>query len=106
MWLYFNKNKNIVIKWFLQSLRLSQKALSETAPGKIVNLLSNDVSRFDIISVVLHPLWTSPLMTIVASYILWQRTGWAGMIGLVVVFLIVPIQSKVFVEFSTEFKHN
>lgn len=77
-----------------QALRLSQKSLIETSPGKIVNLLSNDVSRFELISLVVHPLWASPLLTIVATYILWQETQWAGMIGLATIFLIVSIQSK------------
>lgn len=86
--------------FFFQSLQLSQSAMSETAPGKLANLLSNDVSRFEIVSVVLHPLWTSPLMTIVATYILWCQTRWSGMIGLMIVFLIVPLQS------NCEFFHN
>lgn len=73
---------------------MSQRALANTAPGKLVNLLSNDVSRFDIISVVMHPLWASPLMTIIAAYILWIEIRWAGMIGIAIVFLIVPIQSN------------
>lgn len=77
-----------------QSLQLSQSALSETAPGKLANLLSNDVSRFDIISVVMHPLWASPIMTVIAGYILWREIRWAGMIGIAIVFLIVPIQSN------------
>lgn len=76
-----------------QSLQLSQRALSDTAPGKLVNLLSNDVNRFDIISVVMHPLWTSPIMTIIAGFILWNEIRFAGMIGMAIVFLIVPIQS-------------
>lgn len=76
-----------------QSLQLSQRALSDTAPGKLVNLLSNDVNRFDIISVVMHPLWTSPIMTIIAGFILWNEIHFAGMIGMAIVFLIVPIQS-------------
>lgn len=78
----------------LKALRLSQKSLSETAPAKLVNLLSNDVNRFDIFSVVMHPLWTSPLMTIIAAYILWNEIRWAGMIGIAIIFLIVPIQSN------------
>lgn len=76
-----------------QSLQLSQRALSDTAPGKLVNLLSNDVNRFDIVSVVMHPLWTSPIMTIIAGFILWNEIRFAGMIGMAIVFLIVPIQS-------------
>lgn len=93
-WEFIVTNYLIVILYVFQSLQLSQRALSETAPGKLANLLSNDVNRFEIVSLVIHPLWTSPLMTIVATYILWQETRWAGMIGLLIVFLIVPIQSK------------
>lgn len=84
---------------FNQSLQLSQTALSDTAPGKLVNLLSNDVNRFEIASIFVHPMWSSLVMTSVATYILWIETRWAGMFGLLIVFLIVPIQSK-FVLYS------
>lgn len=79
-----------------QSLQLSQTALSDTAPGKLVNLLSNDVNRFEIASIFVHPMWTSLVMTSIAIYILWIETQWAGMFGLIIVFLIVPIQSELF----------
>lgn len=74
-------------------MRLSQKSLIESAPGKLVNLLSNDVSRFDVVAMVLHPLWTSPLMTIIAAYILWREIRWAGVVGMTIIFLVVPLQS-------------
>lgn len=32
-------------------------------------------------------------MTIAAAYILWQEIRWAAIIGMAIVFLIVPIQS-------------
>lgn len=77
-----------------QSLQLSQRALSETAPGKLVNLLSNDVNRFDVLSVVMHSWWTSPLMAIGGTYILWTEIGWSGIIGIAIVFIVVVIQSN------------
>lgn len=82
-----------------QSLQLSQRALYDTSPGKLVNLLSNDVSRFDIVSVVMHSLWASPFFTVFATYILWNEVRWAGVLGIAIVFLIVPIQSNVYCVF-------
>lgn len=79
---------------YRKALRLSQTALGQTAPGKVVNLLSNDVNRFDIVSLFLNAMWTGPLMTLIAGYLLWVEVGWAGMIGIAVVFVVVPIQSK------------
>lgn len=78
----------------LQALRLSQTALGDTAPGKVVNLLSNDVNRFDIVSMFLHAMWTAPLMALIVGYLLWVEVRWAGMIGIVIVFIVVPIQSE------------
>lgn len=73
---------------------MSQKSLRETAPGKLVNLLSNDVNRFDTVA-GMHQLWTAPLATIVGGYILWAEIRWAGMIGIVVVFLFAVFQSMI-----------
>lgn len=50
---------------YRKSLRLSSTALGDTAPGKIVNLLSNDVSRFDVVSVFIHSLWLAQRYSIV-----------------------------------------
>lgn len=42
----------------------------------------------------MHYLWVSPIMTIIATYILWREAEWAGILGLFTILLIVPIQSK------------
>lgn len=77
-----------------QALRLSHAELENTSPGKVVNLLSNDVYRFDAMSMFLNALWTAPLLVIAVGYLLWIEVQWAGMFGLLVVFIIVPIQSN------------
>ncbi|KAJ6642102.1 ATP-binding cassette subfamily C member 4 [Pseudolycoriella hygida] len=75
---------------YRKALKLSQTALRETAA---INLLSNDVSRFDLLSFLLHSMWTAPIMTLIIGYFLWLQARWAGMIGIAVVFIVVPIQS-------------
>lgn len=70
-----------------------------------MNLLSNDVYRFDTMSMFLNAMWTAPLLVVTVGYLLWIEIRWAGMFGLLVVFIIVPIQSytgKLSVKFRNQ----
>lgn len=78
---------------YRKSLKLSNSALGDTAPGKVVNLLSNDVSRFDIVTIFLNSMWSAPLLTIIVGIFLWREVQWAGIVGILIVFIVVPIQS-------------
>ncbi|XP_051166278.1 ATP-binding cassette sub-family C member 4-like [Leptopilina boulardi] len=78
---------------YRKALKLSKTALGETAPGKIVNLVANDVSRFDLLSIVIHYMWSAPLSALIIGYFLYIQAGYAGLIGIAVVFVVVPIQS-------------
>lgn len=82
---------NLIYK---KSLRLSQTALCGTSPGQLVNLLSNDVSRFDVCAVLLNAVWGAPLITSIAAIMLWKESGWAGMVGFIIIFIVVPIMSE------------
>lgn len=73
---------------------MSQTALGETAPGKVVNLLSNDVNRFEFATLFLNVMWTGPLTAIAVGILLWYEIGWAGVVGIVVIMIVVPIQSE------------
>ncbi|XP_058800144.1 ATP-binding cassette sub-family C member 4-like isoform X2 [Phymastichus coffea] len=77
---------------YRKALRLSKAALGETAPGKIVNLVASDVTRFETIFVCLHHMWSAPLSTIIITILLYIEIGWSALIGTSIVFLIVPIQ--------------
>lgn len=59
-----------------------------------MNLLSNDVNRFELVVIFLNYLWTAPLLTLIIGVLLWIETGMAGLIGVAVIFVIVPIQSE------------
>lgn len=76
-------------------MKLSQTALGETETGKVVNLLSNDVNRFDLVTMFLNSMWTAPLLSIIVGILLYIEIGIAGIIGIVIVFIVVPIQSKI-----------
>ncbi|KAK4880096.1 hypothetical protein RN001_008242 [Aquatica leii] len=78
---------------YRKALRLSKTALGETASGKVVNLLSNDVSRFDVVSIFIHHMWIAPTTSLIVTYFLWTEASYAGLIGMIPVFLIAPLQS-------------
>ncbi|KAL0104953.1 hypothetical protein PUN28_016533 [Cardiocondyla obscurior] len=78
---------------YRKALRLSKTALGETAPGKVVNLVANDVNRFDLVTIFIHHMWSAPLSALIVGYILYQEVGYAGLIGIAAVFVVVPLQS-------------
>lgn len=45
-------------------MKLSKKSVANTSAGYIVNLLSNDVSRFDYALAMVHYIWLLPIQVI------------------------------------------
>lgn len=80
--------------FYRKALRLSQTALGETAPGKMVNLLSNDVNRFVMASAYINFIWTAPLTTICVAILLVREIGYSALIGIGMIGIVVPIQSE------------
>lgn len=71
---------------------MSKTALGETTVGQVVNLLSNDVNRFDVIVIFLNYLWMGPLQTIIVTYFLWREIGASSIIGVAILLLLIPLQ--------------
>lgn len=76
-----------------QTLRLSQAALGKTTVGQAVNLMANDVNRFDAGIVYMHFLWIGPITTVIVTYFLWLEVGAAALVGVAALLASVPIQS-------------
>ncbi|XP_047534615.1 uncharacterized protein LOC125069235 [Vanessa atalanta] len=75
-------------------LRMNQVSISEVAAGKLVNILSNDVARFDMAFMFLHYLWLVPVQLAIVLYFLYGAGGYAPYVGLFgVVLLVLPIQA-------------
>jgi ATP-binding cassette, subfamily C (CFTR/MRP), member 4 len=79
----------------LQALRLSKSVSNDGVGGKIVNLLSNDVGRFDIALAFLHDLWKGPLEALLLGYFIYREIGVAGIIGMAFLLSFIPLQGKV-----------
>nr|CAD7590287.1 unnamed protein product [Timema genevievae] len=72
---------------YRKTLRLSRTALGQTEAGKMVNLLSNDVNRFEQLTYFLHYLWVLPIQTIIIISVIWQWVGVSAAIGVGTIFM-------------------
>lgn len=79
---------------YRKSLRLSRTALGETTIGQLVNLLSNDVSKFDQGFVICHYLWIAPLQAAAGTYMLYRAIGLSAFFGIAFLLMFFPLQSK------------
>ncbi|XP_072883234.1 ATP-binding cassette sub-family C member 4 isoform X1 [Hemitrygon akajei] len=78
---------------YRKALRLNNIALSKTTTGQIVNLLSNDVNKFDQVTIFLHFLWVGPLQAIAVVVLLWHEIGPSCLAGIAVLLILMPLQT-------------
>nr|XP_058898291.1 ATP-binding cassette sub-family C member 4 isoform X3 [Kogia breviceps] len=73
----------------------------KTTTGQIVNLLSNDVNRFDQVTIFLHFLWAGPLQALLVTILLWMEIGISCLAGMAVLIILLPLQSCIGKMFSS-----
>ncbi|XP_038065584.1 multidrug resistance-associated protein 4-like [Patiria miniata] len=77
---------------FRKALRLSNLALGETTIGQLVNILSNDVNRFDLAFRLLHYLWIAPLQLTIVVALAWREIGVSCLAGTSILIFMAPLQ--------------
>ncbi|KAF3706362.1 Multidrug resistance-associated protein 4 [Channa argus] len=78
---------------YKKALNLSSSAMGKTTTGQIVNLLSNDVNKFDDVTIFLHFLWVGPLQAAAVVGLLWVEIGPSCLAGMVVLMFLMPMQT-------------
>jgi ATP-binding cassette subfamily C (CFTR/MRP) protein 4 len=66
---------------YRRCLKLNKCSLEKTTAGQLVNLLSNDVNRFDTAFIFLHFLWIGPVELIVGIYYMDVTLGHTAVAG-------------------------
>uniref|UniRef100_A0A8C5FS48 Cystic fibrosis transmembrane conductance regulator n=1 Tax=Gadus morhua TaxID=8049 RepID=A0A8C5FS48_GADMO len=79
---------------FRKALCLSNSARGKTTTGQIVNLLSNDVSKFDDLTIFLHYLWVGPIQVAVVLALLWGEIGPSCLVGIALLIFLMPLQTQ------------
>ncbi|ORZ34461.1 P-loop containing nucleoside triphosphate hydrolase protein [Catenaria anguillulae PL171] len=85
----------IITAGFNKSLQLSNAARAgEWNTGKVVNVISTDTNRLDIVMPYLHQLWTCPLQVTIAMALMINYVGWPALVGFGFLICFVPLQSR------------
>ena len=79
---------------YQKSLRLLKSSAEEGQSGKIINLLSSDLAKFDIGLAFLHVIWKGPLQTIVFFIVIYNEIGIASVAGMAFLISFIPLQGK------------
>ncbi|KAB0797838.1 hypothetical protein PPYR_08831 [Photinus pyralis] len=90
---------------YRKALKLSRTALGETTVGQMVNLLSNDVNRFDSATLFAQYLVVGPLQAGLATYLMYREVGISAVIGVSASFLFIAGQF-VFAKFIAKLRNK
>ncbi|XP_073947056.1 probable multidrug resistance-associated protein lethal(2)03659 isoform X2 [Choristoneura fumiferana] len=77
---------------YRKALKVSIQAMSESGAGLVVNLMANDVNRFDTGPLFAHYLWIGPLETMLMTIYLYRELGAAAAYGALIIIAVVPFQ--------------
>ncbi|XP_036361692.1 multidrug resistance-associated protein 4 isoform X2 [Octopus sinensis] len=77
---------------YKKMLILDNASFNKTTTGQIVNLMSNDVNRFDQVLLYTHFFIIGPPQTVAIIIILWYILGPVCLLGFLVLIVIIPLQ--------------
>lgn len=79
---------------YKKALRLNRSVAVDGMNGQVINLMSNDVARFDPFISLLHDIWKGPLELCLMGYCIYREIGVYGLLGIGFLLCFLPIQSE------------
>lgn len=80
---------------YQKTLRLVKSSIEDGDHGKIINLLSNDLAKFDLVFYFIQEIWKGPIQALSFLVVIYLEVGWSGVIGLFFLLSFIPLQGKV-----------
>eukprot|EP01134_Creolimax_fragrantissima_P003514 CFRG3514T1 len=77
---------------FNKTLEMNHETLATTTTGHLVNMMSNDVTRFDQLCPFVHYTWIAPLELSVIAYLSYNEVGASCFVGIGILMLLLPFQ--------------
>lgn len=97
-----NCRTSLTVLVYKKILKLSKSSFESTSVGQVLNILANDLNRFDELGHVMVYIVIAPIQSIIVLYIISQYLGLACIGGMIILFLFIPLQGlmgKLFNQF-------
>ncbi|XP_058443653.1 ATP-binding cassette sub-family C member 4-like [Malaya genurostris] len=79
---------------YQKSMKLTNSAKGTGGvSGVIINLMSNDVDRFEMALYLIHDLWKGPALCLILGYLIYLEIGYPGLLGLAFLLSFIPLQT-------------
>lgn len=79
---------------YQKALRISKAMAVDGMEGQLINLMSNDVAKFEYGITYVHDFWKGPLEALVMGYFIYREIGFCGLIGVGFMLLFIPLQGE------------
>ena len=87
-----NCRTSLTVLVYKKILKLSKSSFESTSVGQVLNILANDLNRFDELGHVMVYIVIAPIQSLIVLYIMSQYLGLACIGGMVILFLFIPLQ--------------
>lgn len=73
-------------------LNFKKSAAVDGLNGELINLMSNDVSKFEYAVAVFQDIYKGPIEAVILSYFIYREIGVSGLIGMGFLLFFIPLQ--------------
>ncbi|KAG4066305.1 hypothetical protein HA402_000529 [Bradysia odoriphaga] len=88
---YFNIKTGLMLAIYQKSLKVSHAARKDKTTGEIVNLMSVDTEKIQLLAFDMNTIWAAPIQILVGVILLWRELGVAFLPGIGILCSIFPI---------------
>lgn len=78
---------------YRKCLKISKSSSNDGLSGKAINIMSSDMSKFDVAICFVHDLWRGPVEAILYGYLMYREMGISAIIGLLFILSFIPLQA-------------
>uniref|UniRef100_A0AAG5CQF6 Uncharacterized protein n=1 Tax=Anopheles atroparvus TaxID=41427 RepID=A0AAG5CQF6_ANOAO len=78
---------------YKKALRITKAAGTDGMTGQVINLMSNDVAKFDTATGFVHDIWKGLIELLVLGYFIYKQIGVSGLFGIAFLLSFIPLQA-------------